>query len=63
MKDFARGSSAPFASGLRTVYGWHDGDSNHASALIFDNSCAEIDDISRYFRDEVITVNRRVGRR
>jgi hypothetical protein len=45
------------------VYGWHDGDSNHASALIFDNSCAEIDDISRYFRDEVITVNRRVGRR
>lgn len=32
MKDLARGSSAPLARGLRTVYGWHDGDKSHKSA-------------------------------
>ena len=32
MNDFARGSSAPFARGFSTVYGWHDGDNSQRVA-------------------------------
>lgn len=46
MKDFARGSSAPFARGLSTVYGWHDGDSSHRWACSWASSAAVRDDMS-----------------
>lgn len=31
-KDFALGSSAPFAEGFSTVYGWHEGDISQSCA-------------------------------
>ena len=48
MKDFALESSAPFANGFRTVYGWHEGDINHRSAWSSANSLAEINEMSAY---------------
>lgn len=39
-KDCARGSAAPLANGLSTVYGWHDGDRSHRSASSGERSAA-----------------------
>ena len=39
-KDCARGSAAPLANGLSTVYGWHDGDRSHKFAFSREMSAA-----------------------
>lgn len=48
MNDFARGSSAPFARGFNTVYGWHDGESSQSSALSSARVVAVSDEMSAY---------------
>ena len=48
MNDFARGSSAPFARGFSTVYGWHDGDNSQRAASSFARSDAVNFEMSAY---------------
>jgi hypothetical protein len=57
-KDCARGSAAPFAFGLSTVYGWHAGDMSHRFALSDSSASASSVAMSTY-EGELLRTRRR----